>query len=387
MRISGVTLQTVAPPERRQFRYRGGVILPYRVLVSVHSDTGLVGTGEATPIPTDWGHGVESIYYTILAYIAPTIIGMDPFDFEGIWASVARGVSIDQVPHSMLVERAGVDAALYDLCGKAARVPVHALLGGRTAERLPVAAVIGLDTPSAMAHRAVETLALGYTDFKVKVGVDAETDVQRVAALRAALGATPTIRVDANGGWTPNEAIRVIRKMERYNLELVEQPVPGWDFDGLVRVRQSVDSPIMVDESLHSIHDALLLASRGCCDLFNIKIQRLGGITPSRKVIHIAEAAGIDCMLGGELETGVGTAAGLHLYASSFAFTIPADLVGPDHFSDDVIVNKFSVSDGSLSVPNGPGLGVDLDEAKLSQYAVPMRSLEEMARAVAPPLA
>jgi L-Ala-D/L-Glu epimerase len=375
MQIVGLSLRTIALPERRVFRYRGGVIGTKRVIVQIETDGDLVGIGEATPIPTDWGHDVEAIHLTILQFIAPALIGMDPFDLEGIWARVARSVSIDQVPTSMLVERAGVDAALYDLMGKAAGVPVSSLLGGGQNASLPTAAVIGLDTPDQMAEHALEAQRNGFFDFKLKVGVDPVMDLQRVATLRDALGPTARIRVDANGGWSANEAITLIRRMEKFDLELVEQPVPGWDLPGLAFVRGKVDTPIMVDESLHSIQDALALAAQGACDLFNVKYQRLGGITPARKILHIAEAAGIRCMLGGELESGVGTAAGLHLMASSPLFTIPADLVGPSHFADDILVEPFTPVAGHLAVPKRPGLGVSLDADKMHRYAVQLRTV------------
>jgi len=375
MRITNVSLRTVELPQRRVFRYRGGVIGAKRVIVQIDADNGLAGIGEATPIPTDWGHDVEAMHLAILQFIAPSLIGMDPFDLEGIWARVAGAVSIDQATTSMLPERSGVDAALYDLMGKAAGVPVSSLLGGARAKRLPIAAVIGLDTPDRMAEHALDAQRHGYFDFKVKVGVDPAMDLQRVATLRDALGAAAHIRVDVNGGWSPHEAVRLIRAMEIYDLELVEQPVPGWDVQGLAFVRSKVDTPIMVDESLHSIQDALVLAAHGACDLFNIKHQRLGGITPSRKVLHIAEAAGIRCMLGGELESGVGTAIGLHLMASSALFTIPADLVGPAHFADDILAEPFVPDGGHLVVPSGPGLGVTLDKTKMQRYAVEMRTV------------
>jgi len=375
MYITNVSLRTVALPQRRVFRYRGGVIGAKRVIVQIDADNGLTGIGEATPIPTDWGHDAEAMHLAILQFIAPSLMGMDPFDLEGIWARVAGAVSIDQATTSMLPERGGVDAALYDLMGKAASVPVSSLLGSSRGKRLPTAAVIGLDTPDRMAEHALEAQRYGYFDFKVKVGVNPVIDLQRVATLRDALGPAAHIRVDVNGGWSPNEAVKLIRAMEKYDLELVEQPVPGWDVQGLAFVRSKVDTPIMVDESLHSTQDALVLVAQGACDLFNIKHQRLGGITPARKVLHIAEAAGIRCMLGGELESGVGTAIGLHLMASSALFTIPADLVGPNHFADDILTTPFIPDGGHLAVPDGPGLGVTLDEAKMQRYAVELRTV------------
>lgn len=370
MIITGVEITTVALPEHRVFRYRGGTIANKRVIVKLHTDSGLKGIGEATPIPTDWGHDYETIHLSIRRFIEPALLGMNPFHVEDIWQRLAGIVSIDQITQSLLIERAGVDVALYDLMGRAAGIPVHSLLGGAAFAKIPVAAVISLETPEVMAEIALAAQNAGYFDFKIKVGTEPQLDIARVQHIREVLGPSVQIRVDANGGWTPTEAVKLIRAMERFDLELVEQPVAGWDISGLAFVRRKVDTPIMVDESLHSVQDALTLVQAEACDFFNIKVQRLGGLTPARKILHIAQAAGIRCMLGGELESGVGTAAGLHLMAASNLFTIPGDLIGPLHFSDDILTKPFSVETGYLTVPTGPGLGVELDAKKMAHYAV-----------------
>lgn len=370
MKITGLELYTVALPARQVFHWRGGTASSQKVIVKLNTDDGLVGLGEADPIPSDWGHDADTMHIAIKRFIEPALIGMNPFDIEGIWSKLAETLAFWHLSTSMLMERAGVDAALYDLMGKASGQPVHRLLGGSFFQQIPVAAVMTLDEPDKMAAEALQAQAQGYGEFKIKVGLDPDIDVQRVRAVRTALGSAANIRVDANGGWTANAAVKVIKAMEAYDLMLVEQPVPRFDIKGLAHIRRKVDTPIMVDESLDSIHDALVLLENEACDLFNIKYHRVGGLTHARKLLAFAEAAGIRCMVGGELESGVGTAIGLHLMASSPLFTIAADLIGPVHYSDDILMNNFVILQGMLPVPTGPGLGVELDEAKMRRYTV-----------------
>ncbi len=370
MKITGLELHTVALPARQVFHWRGGTASSQKVILKLKTDDSLVGLGEADPIPSDWGHDADTMHIAIKRFIEPALIGMNPFDVEGIWHKLAETLAYWHLPTSMLMERAGVDAALYDLMGKASGQPVHRLLGGSFGDRIPVAAVLTLDEPDKMAAEALRAQAQGYLEFKVKVGVDPVIDVERVKAIRGALGSAASIRVDANGGWSAHEAVKVIKAMVPYNLTLIEQPVPRFDIKGLTHIRRKVDTPIMVDESLDSVHDALVLLENEACDLFNIKYHRVGGLTHARKLLAFAESAGIRCMVGGELESGVGTAIGLHLMASSPLFTIPADLIGPVHYSDDILVNNFVIENGTLALPTGPGLGIELDEEKMRRYTV-----------------
>lgn len=368
MKITGLELHTVVLPARQVFKWRGGVASGEKLIVKLLTDDGRVGLGEAAPIPSDWGHDADVFHLTIRRVLEPVLVGSDPFDVEGILDRLAERLAYWHLSESLLMERAGVDAALYDLMGQAAGQPAHRLLGGGFLGRVPVAAVLTLAEPDAMAAEAKAAQGLGYFDFKIKVGVDPVVDVERVRAVRDALGPGPQIRVDVNGGWTPAAAVKAIRAMERYDLELVEQPLPRWDLDGMAFVRQKVDTPLMADESLHSVQDALALVQRQACDLFNIKYQRVGGLTHARKILAIAEAAGIRCMVGGELETGVGTAIGAHLMASSRLFTIPADLIGPVHYTDDILAQPFTVQGGYLTLPEGPGYGVALDDARMRRF-------------------
>lgn len=370
MKITHLELRTVALPQRQVFRWRGGTSSNQKVIVEVHTDEGLIGIGEADPVPSDWGHDADTFHIAIHRFIEPALVGANPFDIEEIWGRLAGTLSFWHLSQSLLLERAGVDSALYDLMGKAAGLPVHRLLGGSFLQNIPVAAVLALDEPEKMATEAIVAHNHGYFEFKIKVGIDADIDLQRVRAVREAVGSQARIRVDANGGWSANVAVKVIRAMERYNLELVEQPLARWDLKGHAFLRQKVDTPLMADESLDSIQDALSLIQEEAFDLFNIKYQRVGGLTYARKILAMAEANGIRCMVGGELESGVGTAIGAHLMASSALFTIPADLVGPAHYLDDVLIKPFEIKNGYLEVPTGLGYGVELDEEKMRRFTV-----------------
>ncbi len=370
LKIVKMEVFTVALPEFTVFMFRGGPLTNKKVIVKLYTDEGIVGIGETTPVPSDWGHDADTMEIVLRRFIEPGVIGMDPYDVECIFDNIESKVGFKQIPQAMLFERAALDVALYDVMGKASGVPVNKLLGGSTKQKVAVAAVLSLAKPEEMAKEGQKFAAEGFFDFKLKVGVDPAEDVARVKAVREALGDDVDIRVDANGGWTPNTAVKTIRAMERYSLQLVEQPVPRWDVKGMAYVRDHVETPIMADESLHSISDALLLVEKEACDIFNIKFQRVGGLYNAKKILSIAEAADIECMVGSELETGVGTAAGIHLMASSKLFTIPSDLIGPIHFKDDIVKQKFTVKNGYMEVPTEPGLGVELNEEKVRMYKV-----------------
>ena len=370
MKITKAELITVGPPMAMVFASKTGPIGTRRVIVKLHTEEGLTGVGEIDLVPAEWGHNPSSVFAMFEEFIKPHIIGKDPFDIEAILQEIDVGVDFRQTPELMLFERSGLDAALYDLMGKYCRVPVHKLIGGRVQEKAAVAWVLTIDKPEAMAMVATEYVEKGYFDFKLKVGLGMEEDVARVKAVREAVGDKVGVRVDVNGWWTPNEAVRAIRRMERYNIELVEQPVPRWDLKGLAYIRRHVDTPIMVDESLHSIQDALRIIEHEAADVFNIKFQRVGGLFNSRKIVTMAESSDIICMMGGEIELGVGTATALHLIASSSKFVYPGDLVGMHYFKDDIVKERFLVKDGYLEVPTKPGLGVELDDEKMRKYRV-----------------
>lgn len=346
-----------------------------KVVVKVSTDEGLVGFGAVSCVPREWGVDAEAVAYYINTYYGPTIVGEDPFNMELILERMDDLFEFRLIPQVNPFPRSAIDLALYDLVGKYCRVPVHKLIGGCYRGRIPIGGIVYLHTPERAAKDASEYAARGFKEVKLKVGAsDPDTDVQNVKAIREAVGDRVGIRVDANGAWNVNAAVKTIRKLERYDILVVEQPVTRWDVEGMAEVRKRVDTAIMVDEGLHSLHDAQALIQHRACDVFNLKLQKTGGLTFCRKLAVMAESANIACFMGSEGETGIDTAAALHLVASTPNFKYCADLCGPYMYQDDVVKQPFSVKDGCLEVPTGPGLGVELDEQNVERYAIKQKT-------------
>jgi len=323
------------------------------VIVAVETDEGIQGFGEAAPDPIYHGESQETILQVIEKYLAPSLIGADPFDFENILEKENR--SIVGNPYAC----AAIDLALYDIMGKKTGLPACKLLGGRVRDRIPVVFVLSLAKKiEDIASEAEDCVKRGYKTLKIKVGVDPGLDLERVGVVREKVGDSVDIRVDANQGWTPDIAIKLIKKMERYDLQLVEQPVLGWDLEGMARVTKAVDTPVMADESVFSPQMALRVVKMEAADIINIKIMKPGGLYNSKKIASIAEAADIPCVVGSMLETGIGTAAGAHFASANRIVEYPCEMIGPAYFKTDVIKEDIKPKDGFVSVPSKPGLGI-----------------------------
>ena len=341
------------------------------MVVKIVTDVGLVGWGAVTCVPREWGVTAEVVAHYINRYYAPTILGEDPFNIELILERMDDLFEFRMIPQVNPFPRSAIDLALYDLMGKYCRIPVHDLIGGCYRERVPVVGIVYLLSPEKVAERAREYVRQGFSEVKLKVGAsESETDVKNLKAIREEVGDQVRIRVDANGAWNVKAAVKAIRMMERYEILVVEQPVPRWDVKGMAEVKRRVDTPIMVDEGLHSIYDAQNLIEHDACDVFNLKLQKNGGLTFCKKLTVMAESANISCFMGGEGESGIDTAAALHLVSSTPNFKYCADLVGPYLNEDDIVKDQFIVRDGYLEVPKKPGLGVEPDEGKIHKYAI-----------------
>ena len=341
-----------------------------KVIVKVSTDEDLVGLGAVSCVPREWGIDARVVANYIDTYYGPTIIGEDPFNIEPILEKMDDLFEFRQIPQVNPFPRSAIDVALYDLMGKYCRVPIHKIIGGCYRERVSIAGIVYIHTAEKMAKDASAFASQGFKEVKMKVGVEPETDVHNVKAVREAIGDVVGIRVDANGAWNVNTAIKTIKRLEKYDILVVEQPVPRWDVKGMAEVRRCVNTPIMVDEGLHSLQDAQRLIEHQACDIFNIKLQKTGGLTFCKKLTVMAESADITCFMGSEGETGIGTAAALHLVASTPNFGFCADLCGPYNNADDIIKKPFKVKDGYLEVPKKLGLGVELDEEKVKKYQI-----------------
>lgn len=383
MQITEIETVVVAiPPRRKHPMAFGGEDLGRYVIVRVRTDEGVEGLGEATVL-LQWGgdHGryfgesPQTTVHIVNDVLRPQLVGTDPFAIEAAHEVMDRAVK--GYPYA----KSAIDSALHDIKGKALGVPVYELLGGLVRREVPIAHSLGILDLDTMRREAAQAVDDGVRTIKVKIGLDATRDVEAVREVRATVGDEIDIVVDANQGYaTPKLAIGTLRRIEEYRIRYAEQPVEG--LHAMARVAHAVDIPIMADESAWTIHDILEIGRLGAADVVSLYTTKPGGLAPAKKAASVAEAFGIPCNVNGSAETGVGNAANLHLAASTACITetcvIPiTTLVGREqtavagvYYTDDILSEPFLFRDGHLVVPDAPGLGIELDEAKVAQYRV-----------------
>jgi L-alanine-DL-glutamate epimerase-like enolase superfamily enzyme len=370
LKITRVATIPVRVPIRPDLaiRARGGVHAesPF-LLVRVHTDEGITGLGEVSCTPRWSGEDQFTAAHFIEQYLAPQLEGQDPTEIERLSRMLRQALAANPFT------KAALEMALWDILGKSVGLPVHRLLGGAVREFVPTKWSVSGVEPDKAAEIARWAFNQGFRAFKVKVGIDAEQDVTRVRAVREAVGPDLRIGVDANGAWSPRVAVETIRRLCEYNISFVEQPVAPGDVAWMAEVRRKIEVPVIADESVYTSHDAMALARAGAADVFSIYVGKSAGIGPARKIAAVAEAAGLTCTVGSNLELGVGTAAMIHLALATpgiGAEEFPCDIIGPLFYEDDVLAEPLPIRGGQAAPHQRPGLGIELDEEKLARYKV-----------------
>lgn len=381
--IRSIETLTVQLPTRREHKWTGLTEPIGRyVLVKMCDDAGHVGWGEA-PALKDWG-GEFGRYFgespavarlVIERYLAPTLIGADPGNICDLH------LRMDAVIKGYPYAKCAVELAAYDLAGRRAGLPVHALLGGHARTRIPVTHSIGLIKIEEAEAETAKVAAEGIKTIKIKVGVDPKRDVEIVRAIRNAVGPAVDLCVDANEGYkTPGEAIRTIRQMEPFGLKYAEQPVMG--IARMAEVSRAIDTPVMADESAWNAHDVVNIVEQRAAEIVSIYTTKPGGLYRAMEVAAVCRAAGIVCNVNGSVETGVGNLANIQLAAAAQAVTLscvvpvstPAEeqrgQVGGIYYKDDLLKRGMMLIDGAIELPTGPGMGIDVDPGKLIKYRV-----------------
>ncbi|MEW5980035.1 MAG: mandelate racemase/muconate lactonizing enzyme family protein [Acidobacteriota bacterium] len=361
MKITNITTRLMRIPFTEFLRaaYGGRSHASY-LLVTLETDEGLTGYGEHD------GLFYETADAFIHSELKPLLLGEDPLQIEFLNHKLEHFLTWNTFAAYPM---AAVDMALYDLKGKKLGVPVYQLLGGLYREKMATTGLIHMHGVEEDVASAVKLKEQGCQVLKIKVGFDLHQDLERMAAIRDAVGPKIPFRIDPNMAWSPRTAVRWIRRMEKFNLQWVEQPVPAWDVKGMLEVARAVDTPLSADEGCMSVRDALVLAESGAVEAFNVYLTESGGITRVREIVAIANTAGIACVIGTWGEGGVGQAAVLHLVASSRNFEHASD-TAYGLVADDYITRRFTFdSAAGLTVPHGPGLGVELDPAKVERYS------------------
>lgn len=381
--IKSIETLIVQLPTRREHKWAGLTeVIGRYVMVKMTDSDGRVGWGEA-PALKDWGgefgrYFGESAMITrsvIETYLAPAVIGLELGNFAELHARM------DAVIRGYPYSKAAVEFAAYDLTGRWLNVPVHTLLGGKARDKVAITHSIGLISIEEAKVEAAKLAAEGIRTIKVKIGVDPARDVKMVAAVREAAGEAMEICVDANEGYkTPGEAVQTVRQMEKYRLKYVEQPVMG--IERIAEVGRRIDAPVMADESAWNAHDAVQIIQNGGIQIVSIYTTKAGGLYKAMEVGAVCRAAGIICNVNGSIETGIGNLANVQVAAASPAATLscvipistPAEAqhgqVGGIYYKDDLLVQPMQVVDGAVVVPSGPGMGIDVDLAKVEKYRV-----------------
>lgn len=326
------------------------------LILKLVGEDGQFGLSDSvTSIPFGY-EDVGTMTYIIKNYLFPAIEGMDSFNMEAIENRMARAAP----GHPMA--KAAINIALHDLNAKILGMPVYQLLGGKYYESVFTVGGVGISNTERMIQEAYDFVQNGCKTIKMKIGTDPQTDLDRVREVRNAIGADIAFRVDANQGCNLSEYMPVFRKMEDYNLEFLEQPLPTWDLKGYQKLCAALDMPVLIDEGVYTPHDLITLIKFKAVDAVNIKILKTG-LTGGKQIAAIAEAAGLPCIVGSMFETGIGTAASLHFALSSRNVTHTSECGFPTILKEDVIEgNIYSDLPESYAwdVPEDIGLGVEL---------------------------
>ncbi|MBW2059605.1 MAG: mandelate racemase/muconate lactonizing enzyme family protein [Deltaproteobacteria bacterium] len=331
-------------------------------VVEIETDTGIVGIGESVCL--------QSPAESVKGYLdgaKPLLVGEDPFDTERIGRKLEGLGGWAFARHFAGYFLGGIDMALWDIIGKACGQPLYKLLGGKVRDRAACFKFIHHDEPRVMAADAEEAVAQGYGTIYCKY-TTVDHLKEAIAAMREAIGDEPRLWVDFNGTLSPGFAVRFLREMERYRIDIAEQPVLPSNLDGMAYVRNSVSSQILAHESSWTLGEAMNVVKRGAADIISVEPRMTWGILATKKAAAIAEAAGMAVIMHSAAELGVATAAFLHVIASTPNFIL-ANQCMYDWFDDDYIKGgKLRFEKGCLPVPHGPGLGVELDRDKMAQY-------------------
>jgi muconate cycloisomerase len=338
------------------------------VLVQVRLVNGVEGIGEAATLggPRWSEESVEAIKANIDAYLAPALIGSRADRFE------AAGLRMDEAAKRNNAAKAAIETALFDAVGKTLGLPASALLGGAVRDSIPVLWTLASGDPAQEVEEAERKLeARLHRTFKVKIGaLSPEGDMQRMTKLARALEGRAELIVDANQAWDETISARCLPILKELGIKLVEQPVPAWNVAGMARLRARADTPpLLADECVFDAHDMLEVGAAAAADAISLKMVKHGGPLGVKRVAAVAEAAGIGLYGGCLLESSVGAAAHLHVFATFREMAWGCEHFGPQILTGEYVTEPLRFADFHVHLPTGPGIGVTLDPDKLRHYA------------------
>ncbi|UYB52852.1 dipeptide epimerase [Xanthomonas sp. AM6] len=323
------------------------------VIVLVHTDSGHIGYGEAPATAPITGDTHGSIIEAIERFIKPRLLGEDVANLNRLTGLIQGALERNSSA------KAAVEIAVYDLWAQLYGAPLYRMLGGGD-PAITTDITISVDYIDKMVADALSAIGRGFASLKIKVGKDIGLDIERVKAIHAAVEGRALLRLDANQGWTPKQAVHAMRTLEDAGvaLELLEQPVKAWDLDGLKYVTERVNTPVMADESVFAPAQVFDLIQRRAADIINIKLMKTGGLSNAIRIADIAALYGVQCMIGCMIESSISVAAAVHLAVAKADIITKVDLDGPSLGLFDPVEGGVIFNESEITITDAPGLGI-----------------------------
>lgn len=345
-----------------KFAYRTSASADH-VLIRVHTDEGLTGISEAPARPQIYGETQESIIAVVQNLLASSLSEMDPFDLVTIHAA------LDRIPFNFCA-KAAIDIALHDLIGKYLNVPIYKLLGGKHTDAIPLSWMVGIKSKEDMVSECVKFTKDGFKAFKLKAGLDMSEDVRTFAAIRESVGDDVNLYADANMGFKSlHKAIETVNALYKYNLSLIEEPLPLENWRNRRDFARNIPVPVLGDESCKTPADVRREIELGTVGIVLIKIARTG-FYKSREIIALCKNANIPVMIGSQGDSSIGAVSSAHMYVSAGNIMAPAEVSYHLRMKGDLLSNTPALENGFLELPEGPGLGCAIDERSLEELRI-----------------
>ncbi len=323
------------------------------IVVIITTQSGLQGYGEGAPTPVITGETMGTMQ-AVIEYLTPFLAGRDLEEFDALIETIHTRILKNTTAKSAL------EIALYDLKAKTLQLPLYRMLGG-SQKNFRTDITISLGETKEMVADALDAVALGYDTLKIKVGSNPLKDIERIEAICEAVGKKATLRLDANQGWTPEECITVMQRLESKGIvpELIEQPIKAEDIEGLRAIKERIQTPLLADESVFTLNDARRLLDLEAADLINIKLAKCGGISNALKLADLAGEYGVKCMIGCMLEGPISVGAAVHVASAKADIITMIDLDAVALCQSNPLKGGVRFEESNIILPGSFGLGVE----------------------------